>query len=474
VTVAVEAVGLIRIHPSSAGPVAALRGLDIRLSAGEVGAVVGPSGSGKSTFLRILAGQDRPSAGRLSVFGQDLSAASPAQLERHRRQVVGVVDQHYRRALSSDLRVAELVELPLALRGVPRAERRRRAAELLERVGLADRAGAYGRELSGGQQQRVAAAAALAPGPRLLLADEPTGELDAASAEQLLAALRDLVRAEGSTCVIATHDTRVVQVADEVVYLQDGRAVAARRGTRPPARTVDSHGWLAPELPTPPDRVAPRSPVAADEAVVALEAAGRAYGRDGLGLRPTDARVTRGAVHVVSGPSGSGKTTLLRLVVGLDRPTSGRVVTLGSDVGLLDRTRRARLRATSIGLVDQVRDLVPFLTVVENVELGLAVRSRPVERARAVAALDRLDIGRLAGRLPDSLSAGERLRVSLARAIVADPELLVLDEPTAALDRTAARRVARLMHDLAGVATVLVATHDPELIDVAAEQTVLA
>ncbi len=471
---AVEAVGLIRIHPSPGGPVAALRGLDVRFAEGEVGAIVGPSGSGKSTLLRILAGQDRASAGRLSVFGQDLSVPSAAQLERHRRQVVGVVDQHYRRALSSDLRVRDLVALPLALRGVPPAERRRRAVELRERVGLADRAGAWRRERSGGQQQRVAAAAALAPGPRLLLADEPTGELDAASAEQLLAALRDLVRAEGATCVIATHDTRVVEVADEVVYVQDGRAVAARRGTRPPARAVDSHGWLAPELPDPPERAAPLSVGAVGQPVVALEAASRAYGRDGLGLRPTDAQVTRGAVHVVSGPSGSGKTTLLRLVVGLDRATSGRVITLGHDVGQLDRSRRARLRAASIGLVDQVRDLVPFLTVSENVELGLAVRSRPLDRDRAVAALDRLDVGRLAGRLPDSLSAGERLRVSLARAIVGDPELLVLDEPTAALDRTAARRVARLMHDLAGTATVLVATHDPELIDVAAERTVLA
>jgi ABC-type lipoprotein export system ATPase subunit len=469
---AIEAVGLLRIHPSTAAPVAALRGLDMRIEAGELAAVVGPSGSGKSTLLRILAGEDRPSAGRLTVLGVDLSAPSAAALERHRRDRVGTVEQHYRRALSPHLRVGQLVALPLAVRGVPARARRARASELLGRIGLADREDAFARSLSGGEQQRVAVAAALATRPPLLLADEPTGELDRFTAAELLTVLRELVADEGTTCVVVTHDADVVEVADRVVHLEDGRAVAetVRPGDR--RRAVDSHGWLAPPLREPAPPPAPAAAAPSTGVVARLDGASRSYaGR--VGLPATTAAFTRGGFHVVSGPSGSGKSTLLRLLIGLDRPTAGRVETLGRDLGTLDRDALARLRATGIGLVDQQPDLVPFLSARENVELGLAVRGRAAEPERAHAALDRLGIGHLADRSPSALSAGERLRVALARAVVAEPEILILDEPTAALDRSAARDVGRLLAGFGPTMTVIAATHDEELIDVASDRLAL-
>jgi putative ABC transport system ATP-binding protein len=176
---------------------------------------------------------------------------------------------------------------------------------------------------------------------------------------------------------------------------------------------------------------------------------------------------------VVTGPSGSGKTTLLRLITGLDRPTAGRVVTLGQDVSALDRDALARFRADRIGIVDQIRDLVPFLSALENVELGLAIRGREAAdgRDRARIALERVGLGELVERAPEGLSSGERLRVAIARAIVSEPELLVLDEPTAALDRAGAHAVAQLLRGFDGQAvTILATTHDPALIEAASDR----
>jgi ABC-type lipoprotein export system ATPase subunit len=474
---AIVGTGLIRIHPSPGGPVAALRGLDLRVEVGEVAAVIGPSGSGKSTLLRLVAGLDRPSAGRLIVLGRDLTDATDRELDGHRRDRVGVVEQHYRRALSPYLRVADAIDLPLALRGVPASERSGRVAELLERVGLADRGHAYRHELSGGEQQRIAFAVALATRPALLLADEPTGELDGATAETILGVLRDLVRAEGTTCLIVTHDELVEGIADRVIHVADGRAVAERVG--PPGAVAqpvrDAAGWLAPPLPEPSTPVPASRRLDAGHDAVDLDGVARRYGTGStgmLGLPPTTAAFRAGRFHVVTGPSGSGKTTLLRLVVGLDRPTEGRVITLGTDLATLDRDALARFRAARIGIVDQVRDLVPFLSARENVELGLAIRGVGAAdaRPRAVAALEGVGLGEHLERAPDGLSAGERLRVAIARALAAEPELLVLDEPTAALDRAGARAVARLLERLDGRVTIIATTHDPALIEAASDR----
>jgi len=259
--------------------------------------------------------------------------------------------------------------------------------------------------------------------------------------------------------------------------MADGRAVAERvGGSGIVARATDAQGWLAP-MPPPPGRViesAVRPAVPGDAAI--LEGASRHYGNaihGSLGLPPTTAAFRRGAFHVVTGPSGSGKTTLLRLVTGLDRPTAGRVVTLDEEVSALDRDALARLRAARIGIVDQIRDLVPFLSALENVELGLTIRGRdgPDARDRSVAALERVGLGAMLERQPDGLSSGERLRVAIARAIVAEPELLVLDEPTAALDRAGAHAVADLLAGFDGErVTVLATTHDPALIEAASDR----
>jgi putative ABC transport system ATP-binding protein len=170
------------VHQTPEGDAAALQGLSLIVREGETVTVLGPSGSGKSTFLRILAGLDRPSAGTVRVFGTELAKLPARDVARYRTRNVGYADQHYSRALAPELTAHELISLELGLAGATAAERARRADELLERVGLGDKRHARPADLSGGEQQRIAVAASLAHGPRLFLADEPTGELDAASA----------------------------------------------------------------------------------------------------------------------------------------------------------------------------------------------------------------------------------------------------------------------------------------------------
>ena len=228
---AIELRDVFRVHQTAEGDAAALQGLSLTVRERETVTVLGPSGSGKSTFLRILAGLDRPSAGTVRVFGTELGKLPARDVARYRTRTVGYADQHYARALAPELSARELVGLELGLAGATTAERERRADELLERVGLTDKRDARPEELSGGEQQRVAVAASLAHRPRLFLADEPTGELDAASARLVYDTIGELIRAERCTAVIVSHDPESASIADRVVRIRDGRVSEESAGT---------------------------------------------------------------------------------------------------------------------------------------------------------------------------------------------------------------------------------------------------
>ncbi|MFD1722291.1 ABC transporter ATP-binding protein [Amnibacterium endophyticum] len=214
---------LVRIYQTDDVEVQALQGLDLLVDEGELVAVVGASGSGKSTLLAVLSGLDAPTAGRARVADWDLLAMTSAQRLRYRRTAVGFIWQQTSRNLLPFLSAAENVELPMAVVGVGRGERRRRAQELLDSVGLADRSGRRPAELSGGEQQRVAIATALANRPQVLFADEPTGELDRATGDEVFAALREVNAVLGTTVVIVTHDAGVSSQVRRTVAIRDGR-----------------------------------------------------------------------------------------------------------------------------------------------------------------------------------------------------------------------------------------------------------
>jgi putative ABC transport system ATP-binding protein len=204
---------------AGAQPVVALDGIDLDISPGEFLAVVGPSGGGKSTLLHLIGGIDRASSGSVSVAGKDLGALTEKDLTLYRRRDVGIVFQFFN--LLPHIGVRENVELPRMLDGEPDAGRR--AETLLERVGLGRRGQAFPYELSGGEMQRVAIARALVTGARLLLADEPTGNLDSANGEAVLTLLDEIRKERGVTLVLATHSAAAARRADRVVEIHDGR-----------------------------------------------------------------------------------------------------------------------------------------------------------------------------------------------------------------------------------------------------------
>lgn len=214
---------LFKIYKIADLEVVALRGLDVVVNTGEIVAVVGASGSGKTTLLNILAGYDSPSAGKVRVGDKDLLGLSGKDVENYRRYDVGFVWQQTTRNLFPYLTALENVALPMMLTNLPTKQRRERAEGLLEIVGLGQRMGHIPERLSGGEQQRVAIAVALANHPPLLMADEPTGELDDVTAGEVLDAFATVNRELNTTIVIVTHDPEIARKVDRVVMIRDGK-----------------------------------------------------------------------------------------------------------------------------------------------------------------------------------------------------------------------------------------------------------
>ena len=325
----IEARDLFCVYPGADGGVAALQGLTLDVEEGEICVILGPSGSGKTTLMRVLAGFERPSAGSIAVAGLQLGTLSQRRLADYRATTLGYADQHYWRALAGELTAEELVAVPLGLQGVPEQERLARAHELLERVGLRDRADAHPGELSGGEQQRIALCAALAHRPRLLIADEPTGELDELSAAAVYSLLAELSREEGVTALVVSHDPRSAAIADRVIHIRDGR-VSEERSGESAAVVIGRGGWMRiPEEALHDAGIVDRATVTARDGVVELRPLGasqasapmlpdiegaagalvelrgvtRRYGQD-IALDDLTTTFAPGRLSVVTGPSG--------------------------------------------------------------------------------------------------------------------------------------------------------------------------
>ena len=219
----ISAVNLTKVYGSGDTAVTALDHVSLQVEPGEFVAVMGPSGCGKSTLLHLLGGLDRPTSGSVTIDGHTLSNLSDAKLTELRRHKIGFIFQFFN--LIPVLNAVENAALPITLDGVSQTEARERAKEWLTRFGLSDRLGHRPDQLSGGQQQRVAVARALVADPALILADEPTGNLDTRASEEIAGLLRQVANEWGRSVVVVTHDPRIAAHADRIIFLKDGRIV---------------------------------------------------------------------------------------------------------------------------------------------------------------------------------------------------------------------------------------------------------
>ncbi len=484
-------------YPSPAGTVMALRGLTLTVDRGERLLIQGPNGSGKSTLLRLLTGEQAVTAGTVRVGATELSRLSHSQRRRWRSRGIGMVDQHARRALLPEWRVADNIGLQLRLAGSSHRDACRQAAATLDMLGLAALGDRSVATLSGGEAQRVAICAALAHGPELILADEPTGELDEAAAHQVYRLLTDASRTLGAALVLVSHDPRAGQAADRAVRLRDGRLAEEWRPGGPAGefQVLDERGWLRlparllprrdrplavraealtagrisldlplaaaspagpagalPDFPVPGQvAVLPGAPEAADGRTLPLvfDRVSVRFG-DRTVLTDFDLVLRRGELAALAGPSGSGKSTILSLAAGLSDPSAGLVSVAGTRWQPLHRGDRAELRRRHVAVALQNTILAEALTVAENLRFAAALRSggapaghRIDARAVDARAVDVRAVDARAGDVPPvNLRAAGAREVDVA-GIAAELGLSpLLDQPVRLLSGGERQRVA--------------------------------
>jgi ABC-type lipoprotein export system ATPase subunit len=451
VTIAAE--GLSKHFQHKQGLVRAVDGVSFTFTEQQFITIIGPSGSGKSTLLYLLGGLDRATGGRLLIDGVDVTRLSERQEHEFRRKKLGFIFQSFH--LIPHLTVLENVLLPMQLTGgQSQAQMRERARRLLLELGISeDRHRFVPGRLSGGQKQRVAIARALANDPQVILADEPTGNLDVYHGRLIIQLLKRLAE-QGKTVIVVTHDRSVTWLADVRLEMEDGKL-------RPMPQYVGR---------SPATSASARPVIPAEERAVTVSAEelSRYFKYQGGLVKAVDGAsftFTEQQFVTITGPSGSGKTTLLYLLGGLDKATKGTLLVDGVNMRRLSGRKENRLRRRKLGFVFQSFHLVPNLTALENVMLPMQLaggRSRTQMRTRAHDLL--LEVGISEDRhyhKPGELSGGQQQRVALARALANDPRIILADEPTGNLDSYSSKLVIRLLKSFAEQGkTVIVVTHD--------------
>ena len=448
--------------------VPAVRGVSFDLAAGETVALVGESGSGKSVTALSTVGLLPDSArvdGSITFEGIEMVGARDADLRRVRGNDISFIFQEPMTSLNPLHTIErQIVEALTLHQGLTGSAARARALELLEKVGIqgaAERLGAYPHQLSGGQRQRVMIAMALANGPKLLVADEPTTALDVTIQAQILELLAGLKHSEGMAMLFITHDLTIVRrVADRVCVMQNGEIV--EQGPTAQVFADPQHPYTRKLLAAEPTGIAEPPPADAPEVLEtrALRVwfpIQRGFLRRTVGhiKAVTDASLTlrAGETLGIVGESGSGKTTLALAIARLVA-SSGEIDFLGNAIGseALRRPPRSLRRDMQIVFQDPFGSLSPRMTVEEIIAEGLGVHGVPTGGpARDAVAEIMAEVGldpAMMDRYPHEFSGGQRQRIAIARAMILRPRLVILDEPTSALDMTVQVQIVDLLRDL--------------------------
>jgi peptide/nickel transport system ATP-binding protein len=468
--------------PAGADRPYAMQGVSFSLAAGKIVCVVGESGSGKSmtanAIMRLLPPHVAIAAGEVLFEGRDLARASEADMRAVRSVDISMIFQEPMTALNPLHTVGDQIGEVFAVHtAMSKAAIRARVLELIAEVRIPDpthTAKAYPHELSGGQRQRAMIAMALALGPKVLIADEPTTALDVTTQAEILKLIRQLQERKGTAVLFITHDFGVVaEIADRVVVMEQGHVV--EQGTADAVLNHPQHPYTRALIAAVPPLAAPPPRQLSTEPILTLEHLNKTYAKRGFfgrggrtvrALNDVSLTLPRGATVGVVGESGSGKSTLARCILRLIDPDSGAALLDGKDLTRLSaRDMRAETKHIQMVFQDPYASLNPRRKAGELVAQGLIVHGTPrreaFAQARELMALVGLDPSAF-NRHPHEFSGGQRQRIGLARALALRPKVLIADEPVSALDVSVQAQVLKLLANLReqfGLSMLFV-THD--------------
>ena len=465
--------GVSKTYPvGSQAPFVALNNVSLEIRQGEFLGITGKSGAGKTTLLNMIAGVSELTSGSILFHWVGRDNATPSvpihklsedSLARWRGEHLGIIYQSFE--LMPTLSLLENVMLPPDFLGGYRPlPTKKRALELLDLVEIGGHAYKIPAHISGGQKQRVAIARALVNDPHVIIADEPTGNLDSVTAETILQIFEKLV-AQGKTIVMVTHDesfaprfTRRFQIVDGAVSVpsETDSAGAAKREAitlHSPVPAAPGSGSAASEVP---------AILLRNVEKVYENAAGRFRALKNINLQ-----LSAGQFIAIVGKSGCGKSTLLNMVTGIDHPTAGDVLIMDEHIYRMSESARALWRGKNMGVVFQFFQLLPTLSLLENTMLPMdycnlyPFKERP---ERAMELLKLVGLEDQAYKLPTAVSSGQQQCAAIARALATDPSIILADEPTGNLDSRSAENVLQLFERLARQGkTILIVTHDPSI-----------
>ncbi len=480
--------GVTRTYETGSVPFVALKDVTFDIRPGEFLGITGKSGAGKTTLLNMISGVSEMTSGHISFHPLKPGAAASVisieslnedELALWRADNLGIIYQSFE--LMPTLSLVENVMLPPDFSGgYHPALSRKRALELLELVDIVDHAHKIPAHISGGQKQRVAIARALVNDPPLIIADEPTGNLDSLTAETIFQIFEKLVK-QGKTIVMVTHDDGFASRFSRRLHIADGLVTgpAEKEGDLPAGvlrRTELSHVGLVSK----PSSLAGTSPSPSEQApAIVLRNVHKTYENAAgkfTALKSINLELDYGQFVSIVGKSGCGKSTLLNMITGIDHPTEGDVIVGNEHIYKMGESKRALWRGRNLGVVFQFFQLLPTLTLLENIMLPMdycnlyLFADRP---SRAMELLKRVGLEDQADKLPGAVSSGQQQSAAIARALATDPSIILADEPTGNLDSQASKSILDLFRSLADRGkTVLIVTHDPSITE-RTDQTII-